>query len=170
MKIKLVSLMLCAAASLALAQDPAPASLDALQWTVGGKWKTDSKWANGNPFKAVARFESILGGKFIRAESVVIDESGQSKPRDIVIFSVTDGRLQQHVFNADGNTRIATGTIEADGTLVFEWQRANADGTSTALKQRIRQVDANTSSQQVLMHIRGEWHTLIDSTWTRSPE
>jgi hypothetical protein len=41
------------------------------------------------------------------------------------------------------------------------------DGTVTPLRQRIREIDENTSSRRFLMFIRREWHTLLDSIWCR---
>lgn len=163
-----MGVVIAALCATAWAQTSRPAALADLQPFVGGEWRADAKWANGDTFKAVARFESILGGRYIQGVSSTLDDAGNPRPRDLVIFSDSHGVLTQHVFNADGNTRTATGSREEDGTLVFEWVRQNPDGTNTPLKQRIRHVDADTCQQQVLMHIRGDWHTLIDATWTRA--
>lgn len=144
-----------------------PLTLSELHFLVGGEWRADTKWANGNPFKAGVRFESVFDGKFIRGESWTIEPAGERKPRDLVFFSQRGVHLVQHVFNADGNTREAIATGREDASLTFEWTRDNADGTTTPLKLIVTKLDDNRHQQRVMMFIRGEWHTLLDATWTR---
>lgn len=150
-----------------IAQTTRPARLDDLRSFVGGEWKTQGQWANGTPLRAAMTFESMLGDKFLLARGFLIDDAGTRQPRDISIFSIADGQLVQHVYAADGAVRQAAGKIEKEGEIVFEWSRANPDGTSTPVKQIIRIVDADTTAQQFKMLIKGEWHTLLDTTWRR---
>lgn len=166
MKLKIAAALLLMA-TCSSAQTTRPASLDLLRPFLGGEWKTEGKWANGNPLRAVMKFDWLLAEKHLRAEGFTVDEAGNQQPRDVSIFSIAEGQLVQHVFAADGNARRAVGHVAEDGAIVFEWSRPNADGSATALKQIIRLVDQDTAQQQFLMHIRGEWHTLLDTTWHR---
>jgi uncharacterized protein YndB with AHSA1/START domain len=154
---------------LATAQTTQPAlDLSAIDWCVGGVWRAEGKWANGNPFKAEARFETILGGAHIQATSITFDETGSEKPRDVAIFSVANGQLVQHTFNADGQSRKSTASRDDEDNLVFAWTKPNKDGTETELKQIITRVSDDDCRQKIMMHIKGEWHTLIDVAWKRS--
>lgn len=144
--------------------------LSAIEWTVGGVWKADGKWANGSAFKAQARFETILGGAHIQATSITFDESAAEKPRDLSIFSVSNGQLVQHTFNADGQSRKSVASRDEQGNLVFAWSKPNKDGTETELKQVITRISDSECRQKFMMHIKGEWHTLIDVAWKRSAE
>lgn len=169
MRIALVIGILTTLASSARAATP-PTLADVGWLAREGSWTIEGQWSNGNPFRAVARYERVLDGKFIAGRSWTHTDDG-AVTRESVMYGEQDGRLVQWTFARDGSARTSLAERDpADGTLEFPWTRTTADGSPQRLRQRITPAGEDRFDWTVMMEIRGEWHTLIRGQWVLEPQ
>lgn len=169
--VRTAAILAVALSSHVLAQSSQPAGdpLAALQWTVG-EWRLDAKWANGNPIRAVATYEPIVGGKFLRASTRVEPAGGgEMIDRDVVVYGVQGGQLTQWTFAQDGSVRVVAATPTDDGSLFFEWVKPGVDGKpGLPLRLRISR-DGDALRWQQFTQLKGEWHSTLDGRYVRQP-
>ena len=133
-----------------------------------GTWVFDGKWANGNPFKARQKFEPMLGGKFVAVRTWSSSGDAAEAERDLVVYGLDDKlKLVQWVYTPDGQVRQTTSSPTYDGSIQFDWTKTDAKGKATELRTVINFTGVNAYRWRTQMHIKGEWHTLIDGEWKR---
>jgi hypothetical protein len=137
-----------------------------------GEWMLDAKWANGTPLTARALYAFENDGVAIAGRTIVIDEKGGEKQRDLAVFAMKDGALHQFVFHQDGSTRITPARAGEGGAIVFEWVKpASAPGKADIpIRQVWTPIDARHWRWQSFSQLKGEWHSSVDGTWTRKLE
>ena len=133
-----------------------------------GTWVIDGKWANGNPFKARQKFETLLGGKFVAVRTWSASGGAAEAERDFVVYGLDDQlKLVQWVYTPDGQVRQTTASRTEDRSIQFDWTKTDAKGKTTELRTVINLTGVDTYRWRTQMHIKGEWHTLIDGEWKR---
>jgi hypothetical protein len=159
----------CVAHAADPATKPSRGLIAELDWMVG-EWTIDATWTAGNPLKARARYESVLGGKFLQADTFVSDGKGGEYHRYRSVFgNGPDGTLTQWGFAYDGSQRTDACRL-VDGRLLIEWT-AGAAGAGVAMKQSVEKLDGDRFRWQVWMRDPskpdGDWQPLMDGTWVR---
>src|SRR4051812_30682834 len=143
--------------------------LDAVAPYVGGEWRIDGAWKDGNPLQARATYEWSVGKKFIIAKTFV-GEPNKAYQRYTTIFGEQDGKLMAWGFVFDGHHDVSEFKIDGK-RLHSDKPMPAADGSKgSTLHQSIEMTEPNQFKWIVSIESKGEDKPIMDGVWVRSAE
>jgi hypothetical protein len=165
--IALLFVAACPAANPAPAEaPPADGPLAAVAPFVGGEWRIEGGWKNGEALKARETFEWGLAKKFVEVRTFVSRNDGSGEyERYRGVFAVKDGKLVSYNFAEDGSNTLDDVTVERK---VLKIRRAitNVD-VPTVILQEIERVGNDTFKWRVWLERDGKKDQIMDGEWVR---
>jgi len=145
--------------------------LDALAPYVGGEWRIDGAWKDGNPIHARTTYEWGVGNKFIVAKTFVADEKGVAYQRYCTIFGEENGKLMSWGFVFDGHHDASE--FKLDGKRLYSDKAlpaADSGKSSSTLHQSIEMTEPNKLHWLVSIETDGKDKPIMDGQWIRSAD
>ena len=139
-----------------------PAPLAPLVEYIGGEWRIDATWSNGQPLRGRQVFEWGVGRKFIVARTFAHGPGGEYQ-RYHTIYGVEDGKLTAWGFTFEGQVEKVHFTIDAQK---LSMSRPIKGGT---LHQSIELRKPHESRWIVELERDGRREQLMDGLWMRDP-
>lgn len=131
---------------------------------VGGEWRIDGNWANGEALKARETFEWGLGKKFVESRTFVARNDGTGEyERYRGIFGVKDDKLVSYNFSYDGTSTVDA--VEVQGK-VLKITRQVPDRQMT-IRQEIEPTGPDKFKWRVWLDREGKSEQIMDGEWTR---
>jgi hypothetical protein len=148
---------------------PTEGPLAAVAPFVGGEWRIDGKWVNGEALKARETFAWGLGNKFIEVRTFVSKSDGSGEyERYRGVFAVKDGKLVSYNFAYDGGNTVDDVTVEGK-VLKIRRTVANVD-VPTVIHQEIERTGDDTFHWRVSLERDGKTDKIMDGEWVRKKE
>jgi hypothetical protein len=143
--------------------------LDAVAPYVGGEWRINAAWKDGNPLQARSTYEWGVGKKFIIAKTFVGEPTKQYQ-RYVTIFGEQDGKLMAWGFVFDGHHDVSEFKIDGK-RLHSDKPMPAADGSKKSiLHQSIELTEPNRMHWLVSIETNGQDKPVMDGEWVRSTE
>lgn len=151
-----------------VAADAAPAAegpLAAIAPYVGGEWRIDHKWDNGEALKARERFEWGLANKFVEVRTWVSRNDGSGAyERYRGVFGVKDGKLVSYNFSYNGENTVDEATVEGK---VIKIRRVVTGATPMVIRQEVELLEPNRRRWRVWIERDGKTEQIMDGEWVR---
>jgi hypothetical protein len=135
---------------------------------VGGEWKVEGKWSNGQELRARSVYVWGVNKKVIMAKTFVQDGKGGEYQRyeDVMFWHPQQKRLMLHTYAFNGAFGETVTECPEANKLRFGFTPVTADKPSK-VRQTIVFTDDDTFTWKVEMQNKDKWEQLIEATWKR---
>ena len=153
------------------AQTEAEMQMDAFETLVGGKWKAEGKWLNGNPFKQEVQFFWELDHNIIKVETKgFLDDNGEEfglRSEGIRAWDSKDNSAKFWEFDIFGEITSGSCIIEENGNIHYQYE-FNLDGSEAIFRDSWTKLNEDTFRYKVGIYENGKWKSVyLDTTFRR---
>jgi hypothetical protein len=136
---------------------------------VGGEWRIEATWSNGDKLKARATYAWNLGKNFVTAKTYPMTPDGKEYQRYETIFGMKDGKLWGWSFVYDGTSDEGEWTVEGKKISNVKPMKNPSGEVTSKLHQSVEVVEPNKMQWKVAFERGGEMHPIMDGYWVRDP-